>query len=24
VLGQRLFGFEGKVLGISIDEPEHG
>jgi D-cysteine desulfhydrase len=22
VLGQRLFGFEGKVLGISIDEPE--
>jgi len=22
VLGQRLFGFRGKVLGISIDEPE--
>jgi D-cysteine desulfhydrase len=22
VLGQRLFGFKGKVLGISIDEPE--
>lgn len=22
VLGQRAFGFEGKVLGISIDEPE--
>jgi D-cysteine desulfhydrase family pyridoxal phosphate-dependent enzyme len=22
VLGQRLFGFQGKVLGISIDEPE--
>ena len=22
VLGQRVFGFEGKVLGISIDEPE--
>ena len=22
VLGQRLFGFAGKVLGISIDEPE--
>jgi D-cysteine desulfhydrase len=22
VLGQRLFGYEGKVLGISIDEPE--
>ncbi len=22
VLGQRLFGFNGKVLGISIDEPE--
>ena len=22
VLGQRVFGYEGKVLGISIDEPE--
>ena len=22
VLGQRVFGFQGKVLGISIDEPE--
>jgi len=22
VLGQRLFGYQGKVLGISIDEPE--
>jgi len=22
VLGQRIFGFKGKVLGISIDEPE--
>ncbi len=22
VLGQRLFGFGGKILGISIDEPE--
>lgn len=22
VLGQRLFGFKGKILGISIDEPE--
>jgi D-cysteine desulfhydrase len=22
VLGQRVFGFKGKVLGISIDEPE--
>jgi len=22
VLGQRVFGFNGKVLGISIDEPE--
>ena len=22
VLGQRLFGYDGKVLGISIDEPE--
>jgi D-cysteine desulfhydrase family pyridoxal phosphate-dependent enzyme len=22
VLGQRLFGFKGKVLGVSIDEPE--
>ncbi|MEQ1880588.1 MAG: D-cysteine desulfhydrase family protein [Burkholderiales bacterium] len=22
VLGQRLFGFQGKVLGVSIDEPE--
>jgi 1-aminocyclopropane-1-carboxylate deaminase/D-cysteine desulfhydrase-like pyridoxal-dependent ACC family enzyme len=22
VLGQRLFGYKGKVLGISIDEPE--
>ena len=22
VLGKRLFGFQGKVLGISIDEPE--
>jgi 1-aminocyclopropane-1-carboxylate deaminase/D-cysteine desulfhydrase-like pyridoxal-dependent ACC family enzyme len=22
VLGQRLFGYNGKVLGISIDEPE--
>lgn len=22
VLGQRLFGYEGKILGISIDEPE--
>ena len=22
VLGQRMFGFKGKVLGISIDEPE--
>ena len=22
VLGQRVFGFEGRVLGISIDEPE--
>src|SRR5438477_3158726 len=22
LLGQRLFGFDGKVLGISIDEPE--
>jgi 1-aminocyclopropane-1-carboxylate deaminase/D-cysteine desulfhydrase-like pyridoxal-dependent ACC family enzyme len=22
VLGQRLFGYTGKVLGISIDEPE--
>ena len=22
VLGQRLFGFKGRVLGISIDEPE--
>jgi len=24
VAGQRLFGFEGKVLGISVDEPEDG
>lgn len=24
VLGQRLFGYKGKVLGISIDEPEEG
>jgi len=23
VLGSRLFGYEGKVLGISIDEPQH-
>src|SRR5688500_7110200 len=22
ILGQRIFGFNGKVLGISIDEPE--
>jgi L-cysteate sulfo-lyase len=22
VLGQRVFGYRGKVLGISIDEPE--
>ena len=22
VLGQRAFGYQGKVLGISIDEPE--
>ena len=24
VLGQRVFGYEGKILGISIDEPELG